>query len=385
MASIVYYAESDLCDPNVDTSKGVPSRKINPYTGKMLPWPSPYILMVDRGNCSFVQKVRNAQRSGAASVLIADNICLCSDEACINKSNATTCQTRAPSLADDGSGSDISIPSFLMFKVDADAIKDELLANRPVQVEMAWHLPNPDGHVDYDLWMTPTDFLVSGHFIADFKSIAQALGDRARFTPYMYIFDGWSVGCHEDNYCRNLCTNHGRYCLAEIGNGVTGTDAVVESLRRLCVWHVYKTVDGSMGREWWEYVVAFNERCAKNFGNQTCIHDAYQTAQIDGAAVESCIEDSGGTNGDVSNSVLERELDAQSERGVVATPTACVESVPMRSALTARNVFREVCQSYSTRDLPQVCRRCADAANPVDCVSFFFLSGRSEPLGVRGS
>jgi hypothetical protein len=59
IAQNVYYAQSDLCDANVDTSIGVPARDIDPATKKMLPWPSPYILMVDRGGCTFVKKVRN--------------------------------------------------------------------------------------------------------------------------------------------------------------------------------------------------------------------------------------------------------------------------------------------------------------------------------------
>jgi len=57
IAQNVYYAQSDLCDQVVDTSTGVPAREIG-KDGKMLPWPSPYILMVDRGGCTFVQKVR---------------------------------------------------------------------------------------------------------------------------------------------------------------------------------------------------------------------------------------------------------------------------------------------------------------------------------------
>ena len=68
----VYYADQNLCDSNVDTSKGYPQRKDGGG------WPSPYILFVDRGDCTFVKKVRNAQRSGAAGVIIADDKCLCS-------------------------------------------------------------------------------------------------------------------------------------------------------------------------------------------------------------------------------------------------------------------------------------------------------------------
>ena len=37
-------------------------------------------------------------------------------------------------MADDGSGADITIPSFLLYKPDADAIKDKLRQESLVQV-----------------------------------------------------------------------------------------------------------------------------------------------------------------------------------------------------------------------------------------------------------
>ena len=45
-------------------------------------WLVPFIMMIDRGDCSFVQKVRNGQKAGASAVLIADDICLCDREVC---------------------------------------------------------------------------------------------------------------------------------------------------------------------------------------------------------------------------------------------------------------------------------------------------------------
>lgn len=56
IAQNLYYADSNLCDSTVDTRRGYPTRPTD-KSGKMEPWPSPYILMVDRGGCSFVQKV----------------------------------------------------------------------------------------------------------------------------------------------------------------------------------------------------------------------------------------------------------------------------------------------------------------------------------------
>lgn len=56
IAQNVYYADSQLCEQEVDTSGGYPERE--KVDGVMKPWPSPYILMVDRAGCTFVQKVR---------------------------------------------------------------------------------------------------------------------------------------------------------------------------------------------------------------------------------------------------------------------------------------------------------------------------------------
>ena len=56
IAQNLYYADSNLCDPNVDATKGYPQREVG-KDGKMEPWSTPFILMVDRGGCSFVQKV----------------------------------------------------------------------------------------------------------------------------------------------------------------------------------------------------------------------------------------------------------------------------------------------------------------------------------------
>jgi hypothetical protein len=51
IAQNVYYVDSTLCDDVVDNTKGYPERENN------APWPSPFILMIDRGNCTFTKKV----------------------------------------------------------------------------------------------------------------------------------------------------------------------------------------------------------------------------------------------------------------------------------------------------------------------------------------
>jgi len=73
------------------------------------------IVMVDRGNCTFVTKARNVQRVGGLFALIVNN----NDED-IDKHV----------LFDDGTGSDIYIPTALISKKDGEMLKNYMLVNR---------------------------------------------------------------------------------------------------------------------------------------------------------------------------------------------------------------------------------------------------------------
>ena len=63
-----------------------------------------YFLMVERGDCSFVEKIRNAQRENATAVIIADNTCLCSVAGSCDAEEE--CEELEPTMDDDGSGTD---------------------------------------------------------------------------------------------------------------------------------------------------------------------------------------------------------------------------------------------------------------------------------------
>jgi hypothetical protein len=139
-------------------------------------------------------QVRRAQHAGAAGVLIADYACLCDDMECKSQTGNTNCESQEPIVADDGSGGDITIPSFLVFKHDADKMKVELMNNTHIQVEKSWVLPHPDDRVEYELWTIPED-PVSLDFLLTFPLIAEALGDRAYFSPHMYLLDGIKSHC----------------------------------------------------------------------------------------------------------------------------------------------------------------------------------------------
>jgi hypothetical protein len=370
-----------MCDSNEDYTRGGYPTRDNDETGAMARWKSPFILMIDRGECTFVKKARNAQRAGAAGVIIADSSCLCNAGDACTSEPGEMCETKEPIMADDGSGSDVTVPSFLMFKQDADPIKKELMENTVVRIEMAWALPRPDARVEYELWTTPKD-LVSQPLQQNFREFAVALGDHAQFTPHMYIYDGLFAGCRGsdgENQCYNLCTNDGRYCATDpdddLDRGVSGGEVVVESLRRLCIWQEYGQ-DG-VGLAWWDYVVEFLARCdaAEYFTNEDCIRDAMKRSNIEFTTIQKCMDEAGGTDGDVENEILEDELDSRERSGVVILPSFFVNRAPLRGALTTGEVFEAICSGYAAGSEPDVCQKCMKCDDAQACVSIGHCSG----------
>lgn len=74
------------------------------------------IIMVDRGNCTFVTKARNVQKLGGMLALIVDNK---------EEENIDNVQ-----MFDDGTGSDIYIPTVLISKKDGEKIKQFMMQNK---------------------------------------------------------------------------------------------------------------------------------------------------------------------------------------------------------------------------------------------------------------
>ena len=66
------------------------------------------IIMIDRGDCTFVTKVRNVEKAGANVALIGDNV--------VENSEVFI-------MTDDGSGHQINIPSFFIRYEISEALK----------------------------------------------------------------------------------------------------------------------------------------------------------------------------------------------------------------------------------------------------------------------
>jgi hypothetical protein len=373
----VYYADADLCDSAMDYSRGgFPTRPVDESGDMMESWKAPFILMVDRGVCTFVKKARNAQKLGAAAMIIADSTCLCAyKDTCKSDDNAAAiCEANEPIMADDGSGADVTIPSYLMFKQDADPIKEQLKKNVNVRMKMSWAIPQPDSVVNYSLWTSPSEIL-SRSIQKEFRHIAKALGEHAKFTPHMFVYDGVVAGCQSEgqNQCYTMCTNNGKYCATDpdddLDEGISGADVVKESLRRLCIWKEYGA-DG-VGMEWWDYVNEFLYRCDTDdyFMNESCVKDCMDRSGVEYEKIELCMQDAGGLEGDVANTILDKEISAKEVEGVVILPSLFVNNAPLRGAPKSAELFEAICAGFADGYEPHTCKKCNGCDDLAKCVS----------------
>lgn len=361
----VYLADGDICSPPLDKA-GYPKRPASDSA-------TPFILMADRGNCTFTTKARNAQKSGAAAVIFSDTRCLCSDVRCA-VSQATR-QKEEPTVADDGSGSDVSIPTFLLQKPGAEEIKDTLRRDIPVLLDIQWHPPKKDGSINYAIWMDPLDNF-SKDLLKEFKPIAAALGSKAEFLPRYMIHNGSQSHCNGDPSsdvgCREACTNDGWYCYPST-YPIPGAAVVVESLRRMCIWerHGRENDDGFFGRPWWDYVTYFDDRCSGSndtFADPTCVNEAYEHAKVNAEYVKDCMADM-----DESSRLLDRAIKDRVTYGVYLAPTVHIDDQTLSWKMAANSptmgMINTICDSFEAGHIPEVCMRCLGARDVVSCAA----------------
>lgn len=97
------------------------------------------ILLLERGGCSFVVKVRNAQIIGASAVLIM---------------NDRDGPIETITMIDDGTAGNIEIPSLMISKTDGEIIKSyvnrESLQTQ-VSLSLSFEIPHPDNRVEYEI------------------------------------------------------------------------------------------------------------------------------------------------------------------------------------------------------------------------------------------
>lgn len=403
ISAFVYFVDGPLCDPiNFHSANASAMPKIYPtpkqnVDGSVL-FESPFILLTRSGYCSPVTKVRHAQSMGAAAVIIGHDDCRCWDTDCVKKFPTPACINTTITVPDDGSSGDITVPSFLLFRIPSEAVMGMLKnKKRTVLMELTWGLQEtvpedtPTTPVVFRLWSTAYDPILDHDTLQELKTINQAFtAEQVLFTPHYAIVDGTRFGCESSSNdttgpCDHLCTNNGRYCTSH-ARDLSGFAILTETIRRICIWKHYAspttTKEGPLHTDYfWDYVIFHRTHCSapNMFANETCIQQAYEAAKIPidhgtptNLNIDACMANEGNVTTDAVNPLLEYEMMVQKEIGIVQVPALKLDKYALPT-VSATNLFLTICDHYMSlkptpTNFPAVCDTCSVCPNVIGCL-----------------
>lgn len=322
-----------------------------------------HIILVRRGKCSFVTKVRIARAKGAHAVIIVDK----------EDSKLTVHDIRRVIVADDGYGGSIDIPSMLITKEEGQLLINAAKQSQVI-IELAWDVPT--NHVVLvDLWMSSAS-RESMRFLQDFSAKRKALNDAIKFVPHYHVF-----GMQSTTDYNNLCSDvTAQYCAEDPdGSGpISGKMALEEDVRQLCIHELTKVARTDFDRpfasddkgtsgmaantveyaaKYWDYIEKMLEACpldadteAKRFGKE-CSERLMQTVGIDVAKVNQCI-----------SSTADAKLKQQRTDAAWSPRALRINGWRYSGTLDADLVTRAICAGFVKQ--PAACTDLVEPVNP---------------------
>ncbi|CAG9329323.1 unnamed protein product [Blepharisma stoltei] len=307
------------------------------------------ILLLERGGCGFVTKIRNAQNIGASAVLIVDH---------------TAEDITKIVMIDDGTAGNVFIPSILIGKDDGALIRNKVLENagfidrmHNVALTFTFEMPHPDNTVEYEIWMSSENHLVRS-FLHDFTPFAKKFDENMiTLTPHYVLW--YCSTCKVKNWLEGHpdCVSGGRYCAPDpdYDGPRTGREIVLEDLRQLCIYQLAEEKHNQ--KLWWNYIKAFNETCSNNNFKERCSELAMKEAKIDIDYVENCMEKSfEGSNHNQElddNKILRKEKESLLQSGIFFYPTIYINNQTFRGDLEATELMTAICAGF--KEEPKVC------------------------------
>ncbi|KAF4724179.1 Vacuolar-sorting receptor [Perkinsus olseni] len=323
------------------------------------------IVVVERGTCTFVSKVRVAEaKKNAAAVLIL-------------QSYAKKDQDISMVVpADDGYGSRVNVPTILLNWEDSELLRTwlnrfnsdnskvtDVRLHKYVLVELSWNLPAQ--HVVVFDWWTSAGRQDSYRLFQEMAPFFREMKGRINLRPHYNVFS-LDYKAYED-MC--LSVDEHTYCSDDVDSNsqLTGRMVVNEGLRQLCIremtaeslsagdaFGTFKHSDAYI-----EYKAAFLNECPasmthdewkntaedKRFGGP-CAERVMKKLGIDVTTVEKCMKD------DITKRSI---LNAQVQTKAWSPSAIRINGWRYAGDLEADPIRRAICSAFT--DPPSACSK----------------------------
>jgi hypothetical protein len=304
------------------------------------------ILLLERGNCAFVIKVRHAEDIGARLVLIVNN---------------KDSDIDSIIMTDNGLGGNLKIPAFLISREDGQTIRDYL--EKPefkyhVNLAVQFDMSKGSGKVKSWIYSSPTN-TQARTLIGDLSTYIQKFDTQnlefAHHFVLWYCPECAEKGYKEDN---KDCISGGRYCFLdpdEKNDEINGRQIMLEDLRLMCLFNLTSKKDYS---DYFEYHSMYNQKCKDSkFLTESCSKDVIEGLGVKYEKVQDCVKNSFNGNDYAidDNRAMKVEREHIFENFMPFEPAIVINDQLYRGDLEAEPIFQAICSGYGWGLKPKFC------------------------------
>ncbi|KAL4434715.1 hypothetical protein ABPG74_017135 [Tetrahymena malaccensis] len=202
--------------------------------------------LIERGQCSFVSKSRNAQDSNGKVAIIFND-----------KKNEGVNDIVLMDQSDH-SGKGLMISTIFVTKQTGETILNFAKNNQdlPITIKIEFQRPQGKDKNKIKFWMSSMD-LSSYEFLENFhKHYIELKNDKVDidFTPHYITQQDNDVTKQKEH-----CISRGKYCNPEFqigGNDLHNRGVVLEDLRQILLFQIDEEA-------WWKYIILFKKNCVE--------------------------------------------------------------------------------------------------------------------------
>ncbi len=300
------------------------------------------ILLIERGNCTFVTKARNAQFANAHLLIIIDY---------------TEEKAENVYMMDDGTGYDIFIPTVLISKPDGKKLLEAIKKDKDLTVTISFD-ENKKDEVIFETVMSSSN-LELYKLLSEFSPFINSFDEKdLGFYPVYYSISNPSSFGIEDT---TNCYFNGKYCYfldqEAINLGIKkGIQILDENIRQICIFRArskernFSLFMDYMQKYFIKCLMVDSPSFTKNCAEESMKEIGMTDAQI--SSVNTCINDSFESNGD--NFYLREEKKFQKKMNVVISPSIIVNRRLIYGRHTIYNLFEAICFAFKKQN--NVCK-----------------------------
>lgn len=297
------------------------------------------IVLVDRGNCSFVKKARNVQEHGGALVLVANN------------------KNEDPSriiMIDDGTGTQIVIPTILIGKESGKKLREGIEHSERIRLPfdlrefvtilVDFTMPNPDDRVEYDIYYNSGERNAM-EFITNMSRYATRLKSHALMTPHLVTWICRDPRCrHAGLRCPEISGEI--FCVPpqnDMFDSTPGKEILMSGVIEKCIYNRFANENNA--EKWWLYMKGLHQECPGQIPDRSCQKKAMALSKISEDNIANCTFN--------PRKILEEEYETLKMSGVPYHPAVVINQRVYRGALVPGQVFESICAGFNAT--PSVC------------------------------